>query len=100
MVRIGPELHQNDSPTYSPLRCQACAWEPQLNTRIACLNQSMRCILVFVDSCLILLVGLSLRGAEVVGRLVGQGGRGGMTSLLPVFGRRDEVSSVGTHWLF
>jgi hypothetical protein len=34
LVRIEPELHHNDSPTYTT---QARAWECQSNTRIACL---------------------------------------------------------------
>ena len=29
IVQIGPELQQNDAPTYTILRCQACAWERQ-----------------------------------------------------------------------
>jgi hypothetical protein len=37
LVRIEPELHHNDSPTYTTLSCQARVWERQSNTRIACL---------------------------------------------------------------
>jgi hypothetical protein len=37
LVRIEPELHHNDSPTYTTLPCQVRAWERQSNTRIACL---------------------------------------------------------------
>ena len=37
LVQIEPELHHNDSPTYTTLPCQALAWHRQSNTRIACL---------------------------------------------------------------
>jgi hypothetical protein len=37
LVRIEPELHHNDSPTYTTLPCQPRVWQRQANTRIACL---------------------------------------------------------------